>query len=694
MEKQKFQWPLYTMGVCYYPEHWDESLWESDLDRMKEAGISLVRIAEFSWNITEPEEGKFSFSFFDRFLALCEQKDMKVVFGTPSATPPAWLTCKYPEVLNCTEDGIPLRHGGRRHYNYNSPIYRQKVSRIVEELAKHYGPSPAICGWQIDNELNCETNSFYSEADKAAFRVFLREKYGTLDALNKAWGTAFWSQDYTDWSQISVPGRVLNRAFNPHQYLDYIRFISESAISFCRMQAEILRKYVKPGDFITTNGRFARIDNHRMERECLDVFMFDSYPNFAYGLDRADYFRRTPDPLAGDLNDRHWASYLAETRSICPHFGVMEQQAGAGGWATHMEAPMPKPGQLKLWALQSLLHGADMVSFFRWRTCTFGTEIYWHGILDYDNRDNRRLEEVRDFGRTMRKLAPLCGADFAAQVAIVKDYDNVWDEEADAWHRHIARTSEEAIFRQTQLSHVPCDYLYLTESTLPEDLNRYPVLIYPHPAILTAERAALLKNYVRQGGTLVVGCRAGFKQENGRCVMLPQPGLLQELTGTDVREYSFATPTDETETADWGGRRIPLPLFREVMETVGAEDENLRVLAKYTDQWYAGKAALVEKKTGKGRTLHLGGVFCRESLRMLFDYLGLAEPQKEFMDLPESVEYVERRKDGRTWRVLLNYLPTPQTVVLKKKMRDLCTDEELTGTAEVGPYGVRVLEEL
>ena len=186
MNGQRFAWNEMTVGVCYYPEHWDESLWANDLDRMLANGITVIRIAEFAWSIFERTEGEFSFDLFDRFLSLCAEKGMKVIFGTPTATPPAWLTQKYPEVLNATQSGVLMRHGLRRHYNYNSPVYRQKTCVIVEELAKHYATHPSIIGWQIDNEFNCEVNDFYSQADHDAFRVFLQKRYGTLDALNAA----------------------------------------------------------------------------------------------------------------------------------------------------------------------------------------------------------------------------------------------------------------------------------------------------------------------------------------------------------------------------------------------------------------------------------------------------------------------------------------------------------------------------
>lgn len=681
--KQNHRWDKFAMGVCYYPEHWPEKLWAEDLDRMLDTGISVIRIAEFAWNKVEPEEGRFEFDFFDRFLDLCEEKKMKVIFGTPTATPPAWLTEKYPEVLNGTKDGVLYRHGGRRHYNYNSPVYQELCARIVEKEAEHYGKHPAIVGWQIDNELNCETCEFYSEADSAAFRVFLKEKYGTLDQLNEAWGTIFWNQTYTDWEEIFVPRTVLNQGINPHQHLDYFRFLSDSTLRFCGMQAEIIRKYKKQEDYITTNGIFWNVDNHRMEKDCLDVYTFDSYPSFAFGLDR--------DPkTADDLNDRKWTMRLNEVRSVCPHFGIMEQQSGANGWTTRMEGPAPRPGQLTLWAMQSVAQGADYISFFRWRTCTVGTEIYWHGILDYDNRDNRKLAEVRDFYQKLKCIDAVCGAENTAAFALIKDYDNEWDTEVDTWHRRVAEQSEKEIFIASELYHTPYDIVYLQEDSQVCDLSRYPAVIYPHPTIMDEKRARLLKEYVEQGGILVIGCRSGYKDRNGKCVMLPQPGLLQEITGSDVRDFTFVSPAEEAVRASWGGRKIEMPLFNDILEPL----EEAEILAVYDNSYYAGKAAVTEKKLGKGKALHFGSTFSRENLNWLFAYLGIKEPFAGLIDAPETLEVVLREKDGKQYLFVLNFQPDEVSFVLKKEMRLLYTGETLQGEQALPAYGTAVYEVL
>ena len=679
--KQNFQWPEMTMGVCYYPEHWDRTLWADDLDRMLDTGITVIRIAEFAWNLIEPEEEVFTYGFFDGFLDLCSLKGMKVIFGTPTAAPPAWLTLKYPEVLNMSKEGVTYRHGGRRHYNYNSPVYQKLCARVVEREAEHYAAHPAIIGWQIDNELNCETCEFYSEADSLAFRKYLKEKYGTLEVLNKAWGTMFWNQTYTDWGQIYVPRPILNQGINPHFHLDYIRFISDSTLRFCEMQAEIIRKYKKPGDFITTNGMFPNVDNHRMEKDCLDIYTYDSYPDFAFGLDR--------EPgMSDDLNDRKWAKHLSEVRSICPHFGIMEQQTGAGGWTTRMESPAPRPGQLALWAMQSVAQGADFISFFRWRTSTVGTEIYWHGILDYDNRENRKLGEVKDFYKKFKSLNPVCKAENEAAFALVKDYDNEWDAQADVWHSRLCRASEKAIFNASELNHTPYEVLYMDTDGFAEKLAGYPVAFYPHPVIVDEKRADILKEYVCQGGTLIIGCRAGLKDMNGRCVMLPQPGLLRPLTGTDVRDFTLTSPAEKPVKADLDGSSIDMPVFNDILTPL----EDTKVLAVYADSYYAGQAALTEHCMGKGRTIHLGSTFTVEMVKKLFEYTGILEPFRDVIEAPESVEIVMRRKDGKRFLFVLNFQSEPVRFRLKRKAVLMYTGERTAGECTLPPYGTAVYQ--
>ncbi len=678
---QNYQWKQMTVGTCYYPEHWPEELWASDLDRMLENGITVIRIAEFAWSKFELREGEFTFDFFDRFLALCVEKGMQVIFCTPTATPPAWLTEKYPEVLNCDINGVPYRHGLRRHYNYNAPVYLEKSAAITRQLAEHYGQHPAIVGWQLDNEINCETCNFYSEADSAAFREWLKGKYGTLEALNEAWGTVFWNQTYIDWEEIHVPRRTVNNSQNPHMLLDYSRFVSFSAIRFCRVQTEILRQYIAPGVYITTNGLFENLDNHLFQDKCLDVYTYDSYPNFAYTVDT----KWNPEAL----NDRRWSRNLTEVRSVCPHFGIMEQQSGANGWYSRMEAAAPRPGQLTLWAMQSVAHGADYVSFFRWRTCRIGTEIYWHGILDYDNRDNRKLREVKSFHDKLMKLQPVCGAENVASFALVKDYDNAFDAMHDRWHERVYWKSEEGIFAAAQKAHMPYDMLYLRDNTTLEELQKYPVLVYPHATILTPWRTALLTAYVEAGGTLLIGCRTGYKNDQGHCVMKPQPGLLAPLAGTYVEDFTFASPAEEEAYAIWEGEKLALPVFNDVLEEPFAP--GAKVLARYANNYYAGKPALVENSVGQGRVIFLGSTFGESTARRLLAYAGVQAVSAA--EAPAEVETVLRRDaEGHEYLFLLNYKAQEMEVRFPAPVQSMFTGKTLSGSAVLPPYGVEVVK--
>lgn len=679
-KKQNFKWDKISLGVCYYPEHWDKSLWLDDLRRMKENGICTVRVAEFAWSIFEPEEGVFSFALFDAFLDLVEQEDMKVIFGTPTSIPPVWLTEKYPEVLNCRKDGVLFRHGMRRHFNYNSKTLHRLASRVVRQVAEHYAKRPCIVGWQIDNELNCEINEYYSESDTLAFREYLQEKYVTLDALNEAWGTVFWNQTYSDWNQVFVPRTTINDMTNPHQMLDFTRFISESTIRFCKMQSDILREYVKEGDFITTNGMFGNLDNHKMADTCLDVYTYDSYPNFAYCMQEDPKNDRT-------LNDRKWSKNLTEVRSICPHFGIMEQQSGANGWNTRIDAPAPKPGQMMLWAMQSIMHGADYVSFFRWRTAAKGTEMYWHGILDYDNGDNRKLGEVKKIYERVQTIADIAGAEYVAALGLVRDYDNIFDAQQDVWHGRVAESSEMEIFVASQLHHTPMDSVYMREDTDAEELEKYKVLLYPHAEILTEKACHVLEAYVRKGGCLIIGARTGQKDANGQCVMKQMPGLLSPAAQSVVTEFTLIGPDDDAVAMNWNGKEVETGVFNDILATAGTD---AKVLAEYSGSYYEGCPALIETKVGDGKILHFGGTFTRNNVRDFLEYTGILEPFAEMIHAPEECEIALREKDDMQYLFVLNFSKNDQRVELCSEMTDMDSGKKAKGVEILAPYETKV----
>lgn len=668
-----------SLGVCYYPEHWQEADWETDLQRMLANGITTIRIAEFAWSLIEPEENVFDYTFFDHFLDVAKKCGIKVIFCTPTATPPAWLTTKYPEVLNTTKDGVVFQHGFRRHYNYNSPKYQELTKRIIEKSAAHYAGRSCIIGWQIDNELNCEVAEFYSESDTLAFRTFLKDKYGTVDALNKAWGTVFWNQTYTSWDEVDVPRATPTNRVNPHRKLDYYRFISDSTCHYAKIQSDILRKYIKPGDFITTNGIFGNLDSHRMAEESLDFMTYDSYPNFPYchGLYRE----------ADTLKDRAWSKHLAEVRSISPNFGIMEQQSGANG-SMEMMAPVPKPGQITLWTMQSIAHGADFVSYFRWRTATMGTEMYWHGILDYSGRDNRRLAEIHALSEKLEQMQDIAGSRYEAEIAILRDYDNIWNGQADVWQKTLDETSIWGLFEACQISHTPFDFLYLDHcDTIP---RRYKVLFYPHGAIFTKERAEKLARYVEEGGIVVFGCRTAYKTIDGICVKDKLPGVLQKLTGTDIPEYTAIAPDTKSVRAVWEQTALDTVLFNDQLRPL----HGARVLATYDEGYYKGAGALIHNTYGRGETYYWGSVFTAEAALIFLEKLGLSEPYRDIIKAPASIEIAIRtktvNKEKEDYLLVLNYSDKPQEFTLQATLQNVCTKREETGIQRIEAFETRV----
>ncbi|OWR33201.1 beta-galactosidase [Saccharibacillus sp. O23] len=674
------------LGVCYYPEHWSEELWEDDFRRMREMNISTIRVGEFAWALFEPEEGRFDFALFDRALDAAHRHGLQVIMGTPTATPPAWLTHRYPEALNAAQDGTLYRHGMRRHYNYNSPKYRELCAIITREMAEHYKDHPAIVGWQLDNEFNCETNVFYSEADHAAFREWAKRKYGTLQALNEAWGTVVWSQIYSDWEQVHLPRPTVADSPNPHLALDEKRFISDSVIEFARIQAEILRE-VAPNHWITTNGLFGHLNSHALTNELLDFFSYDSYPQFSTIF---------PGEEKQPLLDRKWSLNLSAVRDISPNFCIMEQQAGPGGWVNRIEMASPRPGQLRLWTYQSVLHGADLVLYFRWRTATVGTEIYWHGLNDYHNRPNRRVREAASVGREFAEIGSrIAGTAYKAEVGILRDYDNEWDGELDVWHGPLTSRSVNAWFKRLQYRHIPTDYVSVQEAD-PEKLQSYKLLVYPHAAILSEKTAELLRAYVEGGGKLVFGARTGYKNDHGQCRMQPLPGPVAELCGITVEDFTLIKGTVKAPLLRWSDgdpAEAQEEMFAEAFNDIlQVEDPSAEVVAEYASDYYAGSPALTRRRHGAGEAWYYGAAFGEAGVDGLLDRLAVNSPADSWLRLPQQVEFgIREGSDGERYAFLLNYGAEPASIRIETPCAELLSGETIEGDTELPAYGVMIL---
>lgn len=375
---------------------------------------------------------------------------------------------------------------------------------------------------------------------------------------------------------------------------------------------------------------------------------------------------------------------------ISPNFGIMEQQAGPGGSSSSILQPSPKPGQMRLWTFQSIAHGADYIGYFRWRTSVVGTEIYWHGLLNYDGLPNRRIDELKRIFSDVSKISALAGSKYAAEVAVLQDYDNIWDSELDRWHGALSRPSEKNLFCAMQHAHTPCDYVYLDETTSPEQLSRYRLLIDPHPAILTKRTAELLEKYVRGGGMLLFGARTGYKDEHGRCRRMPAPGFAADLCGIRVKDFTFVRP-EEPVSAMKNEQRIDMPLFNEIL---AESSPDVKVLARYRDSYCGGEAAVTKRTVGKGAAFYFAAGFNEQNVQVILDAFGVSEPCRDRFLLPECCELAIREKAGCRYYFVLNYSSEDQTVRIKQPMMEMLSGTKREGRTVLPKYGVFVLKQL
>ncbi len=410
------------LGTCYYPEHWTESWWADDARRMAEMGLTRVRIGEFAWSRIEPERGCFDWSWLDRAIETLAAAGLGIILGTPTATPPKWLVETMPDMLALDAAGQVRGFGSRRHYCFSHQGYRAEAARITTALAARYGQHPAIVGWQTDNEYGChDTAISFSGAAAAGFRDWLAAKYRDVAALNTAWGNVFWSMDYPAFKSIDPPNLTVTEP-NPAHVLDWRRYSSDSVVSFNRAQADIIRAYAPDRDiFHNFMGFFTQFDHHAVGRD-LDVVGWDSYPlgfleQFWFSeADKLRYARQGHPDIAAFHHDLYRG--CAKNGRWC----VLEQQPGPVNWARYNPAPLP--GMVTLWTLEAMAHGAELVSYFRWRQAPFGQEQMHAGLLRPDSTNDVAGNEVRAAAVAMAQLGDI-GAP-PKSVALIFSYEADW----------------------------------------------------------------------------------------------------------------------------------------------------------------------------------------------------------------------------------------------------------------------------
>jgi beta-galactosidase len=649
--------------------------------------MNVVRMGEGAWSVWEPEEGRYDFALFDRALELCQKHRLKAIMGTPTYTPPAWLTENYPEVSRVSFQGARLTHGSRRHYNYTSPVYRKKSQAITEVLAEHYKDHPAVIGWQIDNELNCHLDVSFAPSDHDAFRAWCRERYGTLDALNQAWGTAFWSQTYTAWDQVWLPRPTVTYQ-NPTLLLDFYRFTSDMTILFGATQRQIIQR-IAPRQFVTHNAfqTMTSVDLSKFVKEAVDFISYDSYPEF----------KVCDLTLPAGFRDRSESKFLSRMRGVSPKFMVLEQQSGPSGQIGGVLNgnpdylhPTPKPGQMRLWCWNSIAHGADGLLFFRWRSLPYGSEAHWNGLLYHDERNLWRLEEAKRLGEEIKRLSgTLTGTRCVSTAAILYNFDNESHARIERVTGKHRESNELSVFQALSERHFSVDMRPLSTIDKTDDLVHYQIVFFPHAHVLAASDLHDLQAYVEGGGTLVFGCWSGYRDGNHWCYDAAGKGFYESLVGARVTDFTVVAP-GESSNIRFGhsDSLLEAPVFNEVLE--GTRDD-VSVLASYTSDYYAGRPAVTLHQKGRGRVIHFGSFFTPQNVAALLDVLEIQDPLAAWAEIPPDVHTVIRSNEAERFCFLLNFTSKVQLVTFKQPAFDLLEEQKLKGHAEIPPYGVRLV---
>lgn len=638
---------LTLTGVYYYPEHWDENQWERDFKKMRELGFEFTHFAEFAWAQLEPQEGVYDFAWLDRAVDLADKYGLKVIMCTSTATPPVWLTRKYPEILLRYENGMRLDHGARQHASFASPLYRRLAYRMIEKLAQHYGKDSRIVGWQLDNEPAVQFD--YNPQAELAFRDFLRQKYvNDIRRLNDAWGTAFWSEVYSSFDEITLP-QSAQMFMNHHQILDYRRFAAKQTNDFLNEQCLLIKKYAR-NQWVTTNYIPNYDEGHIGGSPDLD---FQSYTRYMVygdneGIGRRGYRIGNPLRIA-------WANDFF--RPIQGTYGVMELQPGQVNWGSIN--PQPLPGAVRLWLWSVFAGGSDFICTYRYRQPLFGTEQYHYGIVGTDGVTVTPggkeyavfMEEIRRLRRHYEPRDMKPAEYLARRTAILFNPENCWSinrqKQNVTWNTlgHIDK-----YYRTLKSFGAPVDFI--SEN---KDLAEYPVVIVPAYQLADKDLVDRWTDYVRNGGNLLITCRTAQKDRFGRLPEAPFGSMLSQLTGNELEFYDLLLP-QEPGILQMDGKEYTWNTWGEILKPAA----DAQVWCTYTREFYEGKPAVTFRKVGKGTVTYVGvdsrdGALERDVLKKLYAYLGIP-----VMDLPYGVTLEYRNGMG----IVMNYMDRPYTFSL------------------------------
>lgn len=586
---------LITTGIYYYPEHWNENQWERDIKKISEMGFEFVHIAEFAWFKMEPVEGKYEFSWLDKVVQLCEKYHLKIVMCTPSATTPTWMRINYPETFIMYGSYIRAENGTRGLGSIVNTKYRMFVKNIVAEMAKRYGQNKSITGWQLDNEPPALAD--YSPSSQAAFRQWLKKKYKTIDALNTAWGAAFWSQWFNNFEQVVIPNTTLVNWWgnNPHALLDFKRYCADAQAEFLDFQATVLRKQILPIQYITTNYTAVCTGADASRTKKLDLATYTAYPNGGSSNLGEQGFR---------MGDHKAVLFASEFyKSVGGVSGVMEMQPGPVNWGYYN--PLLNPGTVRMWLYHSFAAGGRLACSYRFRQILYSSEQYHAGAITTDGVTPspggedyiQFIKEIKDIRKQYKPEAKMPEKLAAKSTAILWNLENYWTIDRqkqtfqwDAWN-------------------YPVKFLEISKSlgaptdVIPEtaDFSKYKFLIVPAYEMADAALVKKWNDYAANGGHLIITCRTATKNRNGHFWEGEWAAPISSLIGAQVKAtdmlsgYAKGDLLMKSSHYTWNN-------WADLLDT----DNNTEVLATYDNQFYKGKAAVVKRKVGKGSVTYIG----------------------------------------------------------------------------------------
>ncbi len=656
-------------GGDYNPEQWPEEIWKQDIRLMRKAGVNFVCLGIFSWARLQSDEKTYTFEWLDRVMDLMADNGILVGLATATASPPPWLSLHYPDVLAVDAEGRTYYPGSRQHYSPSSPSYRKFAAALVRKIAARYGRHPAVAAWHINNEYACHVPACHSEASTGAFRVWLKQRYRSIDQLNASWGTAFWSQHYFAWDEVLTPRRTPTFG-NPAQALDFYRFSSDALLDLCRMERNILRK-AAPDIPVTTNfmGFFKPLNYWDWAKE-LDFTCWDCYP----------------DPLPGQRGELFAAAGHDLTRSLKPGrpFLLMEQVTSQVNWRP-VNATKP-PGSMRLGSLQAVARGSDGVLFFQWRQSVQGSEKFHGAMVQHAPPEKSRVfHEVCELGGELKKLAAVAGSILRSRIAIIVDWPAWWAVELPSKPAQLDYPASVLQFHRYCFdNNLPVSFVHPSA-----DLSDYQLVIAPALYLLSGQDARHLDEYVCGGGTLLATYFTGIVDENERVIPGGYPAYLRDTLGLWVEEW-FPLGPDQRCAIKFANRKSPVTGSRwsEVVHLEGAEP-----LATFTEGYLKGRPAITRNRRARGSAIYLATQLGDTDLAALLDplcgELALQAPIKT----PAGVEATLREKRDTRFLFLLNHNDKPVQVNLGTKTgRELLGGSNIKGKLSLPALDIAVIQ--